>query len=140
MKDIKGVYNGLSIECISAEIISRKIIFSSYKQIKNVGNCLMYKCSMNSEAKISKELNPKKALHNDNSYLNLNDKLEAENMSVYVNMKKRLVFGLINHSASHKAQTTTTSNYTYAVITRQIPCIPLLDPPIIMFKEVLLEE
>jgi len=136
---MKGVWNGSAIECTAAEIISRKINYSSYMKINKIGNCLVYKCSQNSEATVKKELSPKEALHNQNSNLSLNDKVEGENMLVAVNVRRQLKIGLVNHTGRHKAQYVNTTDYTYAEISRQIPCVPLLDPPIV-FKPVLIEE
>ncbi|AWG25598.1 hypothetical protein [Flavobacterium kingsejongi] len=136
---MKGVWNGSAIECAAAEVISRKIIPSSYMEINNVGKCLVYKCYRNSEAKVLKELKPKKALHNQNSCLNIDDRVEGENLLIVVNIKKILKIELKNHTSTHKAQFVNTSNYTYAEISRQIPCIPLLDPPIV-FKPVIIEK
>lgn len=136
---MKGVWNGSAIECNAAEIISRKINYSSYMKINKVGNCLVYKCSRNSEAIVLKELDPKEPLHNQNSNLSLNDKVEGENMLVAVNVKRQVKIILKNHTATHKAQCFNTTDYTYAEVSRQIPGIPLLDPPIV-FKPVILDK
>lgn len=136
---IKCVHNGSSIECQSAEIVARKIVVSSFMEIRNIGRCFTYKCSRNSEAVVTKELEPKKARHNMNSNLNLNDKVEGENLFLAINDKRGLRITKTNHSATHKAQLFSTKEYTYAEISRQIPNIPLLIPPLV-FKPVPLVE
>lgn len=126
---MKVVHQNYSIECLSAEIISRKIVPSSYISIDNVGKCFTYKCSRNSEAVIKKELSPKEALHNEYSLLSIDDKLECCDLFVAVNKNKPYSYTKINHSGRHKAQTFTTKEYTFAKISRQVQCIPDLIPP-----------
>lgn len=125
----KLVYDNQSIECLSADVITRKVERSALVLIKNVGRCASWKCSRNSEAKIIKELNPKEAKYNKNSALNLNDRVEAENIILYINCMKNITSKLRNHSSSHKAQNYVTTEYTVAKITKQIPNIPQLVPP-----------
>ena len=125
MKDIH--YNS-SIECLSADVISRKIMPSSYMQINKIGKCKTYKCSRNSEAIILKELDPKQAFCNVNSSLDLNDKLEAEDIFLAINTTKNIKVELINHSGRHKAQTFATEHYTFAKISKQFPNIAELNP------------
>lgn len=132
---MKCVHNGSAIECKSAEIIARKIVASSFMEIRNVGRCFTYKCSRNSEAIVTKELDPKEALYNLNSNLNLNDKVEGENLFLAINDKRGIRIEKTNHTASHKAQKINTKEYTYAEVSRQIPNIPLKNPPIV-FKPV----
>jgi len=126
---MKEVHENSSIECISATIISRKIVPSAFIEILNIGRCFTYKCSRNSEAVIVKELSPKKPKFNELSNLNKADKLECDNLFVAVNKNKPYSPDLINHSGRHKAQTFTTKEYTMARITRQIFNIPALSTP-----------
>ncbi len=64
----KFVHINCAIECTSAEVISRDIRRSSILNIKNIGLCFAYKCGKNSEAKILKELNPKKSIYCEESH------------------------------------------------------------------------
>lgn len=108
-----------------------KIYFaSSFLEIKTIGKCLTYKCKRNSEATILKELDPKNAIVNSNSHLDLNIKLECENLFVAVNKNKPYKFDLINHSGRHKAQQMITGEYTFVKISKQIHSIPQAIPPI----------
>lgn len=126
---MKEVFDNTTIECSSAEIISRKIVPSSFLNIPKIGKCFTYKCSRNSEAIIKKELKPKKAIYNENSLLCCNTKLECDKLFVAVNKNKPYKYEKINHTGRHKAQTFTTKEYTYAKITKQIHNIPSLIPP-----------
>lgn len=127
---MKAVYDNSSIECLSAEIISRKILPSSFINIETIGRCFTYKCSRNSEALILKELDPKKPIHNEHSLLSINSKLECDDLFVVVNKSKPYKYSKINHSGRHKAQIFTTKEYTFAKISKQIHCIPQAIPPV----------
>ena len=127
---MKVVFENSSIECLSAGIISRKILPSSFLEILNIGKCLTYKCKLNSEAKILKELNPKSPIINKNSHLDIDVKLECENLFIAVNVKKPYKLDLINHSGRHKAQEMITDQYTFAKISKQIFNIPQANPQI----------
>jgi hypothetical protein len=127
---MKIVFDNSSIECLSAGVISRMILPSSFLEIRTIGKCLTYKCKRNSEAIILKELDPKNAILNTNSHLDLNVKLECENLFIAVNIKKPYKLNLINHSGRHKAQEMITDEYTFAKISKQISGIPQAIPPI----------
>lgn len=124
----KYVHNNSTMECIAAEIISRKIIPSAFVDIPNVGKCFTYKCSRNSEATITKELNPKEAKVNENSLLDLNSKLECDKLFVAIKVERPYRIGKINHTGRHKAQIFITDDFTFAKITLQISNIPNLIP------------
>lgn len=126
---MKYVYQGASIESDSANIVSRKILLSSFQNIPNVGNCKKYNCSRNSEATIVKELNPKLPLYKTTSHLDLNDMIEAENIVVFVNQTNQLKIGKIAKSGRHNAQEANTNGFTYAEITMQFPNFALLKDP-----------
>ncbi|MDR6302185.1 hypothetical protein [Mesonia maritima] len=126
----KAVHDNSSIECLAAEIISRKIVPSSFVNIEPIGRCFSYKCYRNSEATIIKELQPKEPVHNEFSLLDINTKLECEDLFVLVNKKKPYKYSKINHTGRHKAQTFKTKEYTFAKISKQIHCIPNAIPPI----------
>jgi hypothetical protein len=125
---MKQVYDNCSIECESAEIISRRITPSSFVEYKKLGKCLTYNCKQNSEAKISKEVVPKDAVINDNSMLDLESKIECENMHVVVVRVKPYKLNVINHTGRHKAQIMKTDVFTFAKITRQHQNIPPANP------------
>jgi hypothetical protein len=127
---MKIVLDNSSIECLSADIISRFILPSSFLEIKTIGKCLTYKCKRNSEATILKVLNPKNAVVNSNSHLDLNIKLECENLFVAVNKIKPYKYDVINHSGRHKAQQMITGEFTFAKISKQLNSIPIAIPPI----------
>jgi hypothetical protein len=127
---MKIVYDNSSIECLSADVISRFILPSSFLEIKTIGKCLTYKCKRNSEATILKELDPKNAVVNSNSHLDLNVKLECENLYIAINKTKPYKYDLVNHSGRHKAQQMVTNEFTFAKISKQIPNIPQAIPPI----------
>ena len=125
---MKQVHYNSSIECLSADVISRKIMPSSYMEIKLIGKCRTFKCSRNSEARIIKELDPKKTYCNINSALNLDDRIEAEDIFLAINSSKLVKISLTNHSGRHKAQTFTSEFYTFAKISKQFPNIAELNP------------
>ena len=125
---MKFVHNNASIECSSAEIISRKILPSAFIDINNVGKCFSYKCSLNSEATIKKEIEPKKPIVNQNSSLDNESKLECDKLFVAVKRNKPYRLCKINFTGRHKAQTFTTDEFTFAKISLQLSNIPLLDP------------
>jgi len=127
---MKLVHDNYAIECISADIVARKFTRSAYLDVHQVGPCVSWKGKRNCEAVIAKELDPKQALHNRNSLLELHTKLEAENIYVIVNSTKNIDTDVSNKSGRHKAAYFTTTFYTYAEITKQIPSIPRLIPPV----------
>lgn len=124
----KYVHLNSAIECNSAEVISRDIKRSSFLKIKDIGLCFTYKCSRNSEAKILKELSPKTSIYCEESYLDLDDMIESENIFVIINKNKPYVPEKLNHSGRHKAQIFTLKEFTFARITKQISGIPNLVP------------
>ncbi|HLF53529.1 hypothetical protein [Flavobacterium sp.] len=126
---MKLFQDNTSIECLAADIVSRKIQPSSYMAIRNVGKCFVYKCYRNSEAVITKELDPKEPKHNTHSSLELHDKVEGENLVVAIETKRAPKISLINHTGTHKAQACSTDNYTFAYISKQIPNMPQAVPP-----------
>lgn len=127
---MKLVHNNHSIECNSAQIISRKIVPGAFLNLKSIGRVFSYKCSRNSEAVIKRELNPKVALYNKNSFLDLETKLECDRLYFLVKAKKPYDVGLKNHTHRHKAQEILTEDFTFARIDVQLQNIPLVKPPI----------
>jgi len=127
---------GSSIECLSAEIHARKFIPKIVVNIPKIGRCYKYSCDRNSDAVIMQELNPKKALYNNNSALNIKDSIEGEGIFFLVNTIRRLFICVSPYTGRHKSQYTSTTDYTYAEITKPFPNlgnlinprnIPLLD-------------
>ena len=123
---MKFVHEKCSIECEAANIVSRKILRNSFIEIKAVGKCTTYKCKLNSEASITKEIqNPKEHKYKKTSQLNAGDKFECEELFLAVNTHKALKIEIVNYTGRHKAQVTNTDHYTFAEISRQFPNIPV---------------
>lgn len=125
---MKLVHNNSTIECLSAKVISRKIMPGSFIDLPNIGKCFSYKCSRNSEAKILKELNPKEPIVNEFSALEIDDMLECENLYVAVTAKKPYKLDVINHSGRHKARTFESKEFTFAKVLLQHQNLKLLVP------------
>jgi|GEM_PF-2663451 len=123
------VFQGASIECDSAEIISRDIKASSFVNLPEIGNCQKYNCKRNSEAKILEELEPKRALYKPGSHLDKDDTLKSEDIVIYINSLKSVKKEVIPFSHRHKAQKTITKCFTYAEISLQFPNIQALKDP-----------
>jgi len=122
-------YTNASIECANAQIITRKIVPSSFSNIKNVGRCSIYSCSRDSSAEIQKELDPKQPRNRALSHLDHGDMIKAKDIIVYVNDLKRLNCDVQHHSHTHKAHEATTKYYTFAQITQPFPnLLPLKNP------------
>jgi len=131
----KYVHFNSAIECDSAEIISRDIVKSALLKVEKIGLCFGYKCSRNSEAKIIKELKPKESIYCNESFLNKDDVLEAENIYVLINKAKPYTPYKINHTGRHKAQTFTSKEFTFAKITKRISGIPELKIPLTLTEK-----
>lgn len=121
---MKYVHENCSIECEGADIVSRKIVRSSFMEIKSIGKCTTYKCKLNSEAVIRKELASRKPKYKTTSKVQAGDMLECEDLFLAVNTRKALKIALDNHTGRHKAQVARTDSYTFAEISKQIPNIP----------------
>jgi hypothetical protein len=126
---MKYVVHGSSIECAQSEISSRDIKLSSLVDIPNVGKCRKYKCKRNSDAKILASLNPKKFIYKENSHLEINDSLSAEEIVIIINDLTTLDKTLINKSGQHKAQLMTTNCFTYGEITLQYHFLKSINDP-----------
>lgn len=123
------VINGASIECAAASIVSRKIERTGVQNNPKLGLCKKYKCSRNSEAKISKELSPKKALLNPSSLLDLHDKISGETISILTSFKKDLCAIKAPNTGRHKAQFTDVDGFTQAIIVVQFPNLSEIKDP-----------
>ncbi len=115
------VFEGASIECNSALISTRKIIKTSILNIPAIGVCKKYKCSRNSDVTILKELNPKTALINKNSFLNIEDKIKAETIIVITTDKKDIILKKTPYTGRHKSQIGRTNNFTQGIISETFP-------------------
>ncbi len=128
---MKLVYNNTSIECAGAAIKARKLNRTSVFRINGIGVCLVYKSSRNSQATIMKELDPKKAYYNTHSALNIDDIVQAEDLTIYIHSVRCIIAENLKKSkgsGKHNAQFYDTKSYTAAVVCKQIPGIPPADP------------
>lgn len=142
---MKLVYDNTSIECAGAAIKARKLNRTSVFRINGIGVCLVYKSSRNSQATIIRELNPKKAYYNIHSALDLDDIVQAEDLTIYIHSVRCIIAENLKKSKGsgrHNAQFYDTKDYTAAVICKQIPGIPAAQPlkQLVAVKEVLLPE
>jgi len=126
---MEAVKKGNSIECLSAEIISRDIKLSAFINLPNFGKCRKYNCKKNSEASIRKELNDKTKKAHISSYVDLGDKIMGENLALYVKTVKSLKIEVVNYTGRHKAQQTSTDCHTFAEVTLQFHNIRVLNDP-----------
>lgn len=118
----KCSYNGESIECSGAEVISNKITYSAVLKLDNVGNCASFiGREPKSEAKIISELSPKKPICNPLSKVDLNDDLEGEHILIAIRVADSDKISIKKHDGG--GQKANTSAYTYAEITKQLPTI-----------------
>ena len=105
----------VSIECLSAEVITRKIASRTPTEIPGVGRCIKYNCNRDSSAEIKKELEPKLARHRPASSLNFGDLVKGRDIMFFyqgIRPLKPTVIG--GHSGRHKAQALNTRSFTYA--------------------------
>jgi hypothetical protein len=117
------IYQGATIECDAAEIISRKINFGALISLPDIGVCSKYTCERNSETTIQKELNPKNPLYKEQSHLDCDDKLTAENIVVYIRKNSKIKVEKIDNTHRHNAQKANSKHYTFAEITMIFPNI-----------------
>lgn len=113
-----------SIECLKANLKFRKIVV--YRPCHNEKlnkQTYRYKCERDSSAFITKELEPKIALINPSSLLDLNDGIRGKTIFVLTILpigKPRVEKG----SGRHKAQYYETNDFTFAKIEKIFPSIP----------------
>ena len=112
-------YEGAAIECNAAKVTTRDLIPGSFIEILNVGRCKKYNCKRNSSTQIIKESDPKKRIYFPNPHLDLHDKLEGEEIVLFVNSVKPLKHKVVNETGRHKAQEAQASNFTLAQIKMQ---------------------
>lgn len=105
-----------SIECLSAEIVSRKFIWESIINHPDAGRCVKYKTDRNSWARNIRELDPKCAVISKESKLDLGDCLESDSLLILNGTLKKFNLQLVNQTSTHKAQSITTNHYTYVQI------------------------
>ncbi|QHS63255.1 hypothetical protein [Chitinophaga agri] len=114
---------GSSIECLGAEIHSRKFVPKIVVNIPNVGRCYKYSGDRNSDAVITKELHPKVPKYSTNSALSLSESIAGEGIFILVNSVKQLLIKVSPYTHRHKAQYCSTNVFTYAEITKPFPNI-----------------
>jgi len=117
------IYQGASIECDAAEIISRKINYGALISLPDIGICSKYSCERNSETTIQKELTPKNPIYRSQSHLELGDKLTAENIILYIRKSTKIKVEKIDNTHRHNAQAAYSKCFTYAEITMIFPNI-----------------
>lgn len=117
---------GDSIECKRSEIITKRFSKGILKYHPTNGRRYMfYKCERSSSAEITEELNPKDYIIEENSYLNLEDKLYGDKLHIYIDNKKRLKPEHIGgHTGRHGSQKFETRNFTFAQIKRRYDTVP----------------
>jgi hypothetical protein len=113
---------GDRIESSGANINAKKILFETLRVEKLLDgseiNVVFYKCKRDGDATISKELDPKKALINDNSKLSLGDGISGNQFVFFHQGIRKLVPTVSQYSGSHKANYVTTKTFTSAEITQ----------------------
>lgn len=120
------IYQGASIECKGAEIISRKINFGALVQLPDIGVCRKYSCERNSESTIEKELVPKNPLYKTTSHLNLGDTIKADTIVLYIKKATQIKVSKIDNTHRHNAQQANSNVYTFAEITEMFPNIKII--------------
>ncbi len=118
------IFQGASIECADADIISRKILPAAIQNIPKIGICRRYTCQRNSEAFIIKNIN--EALYKDTSHINKGDSLKAENLAIFIKSTKTIEKEKCPYTGRHNVQYMSSKYYTYAEITQQFPNIPII--------------
>jgi len=119
---------GDSIECQESEVISRKFSKGYPKKPPNSDqNMMFYKCTLNTTAEITKELNPKAPKIDSTSAIDEGDYLNAKNIELWVDRKRRFKekeFELPHKSASHKARKINIKDFNFAKIILRLDSIP----------------
>lgn len=110
---------GEKIECQQSDIIAKKIIPSVPQNHPKIGLSIKYKCKRDGSAEIMKELEPKIPIVDEKSNLNINDKLQANELFFIVkNIKKLNPAKVGGHTGRHSSQVVKTKHYTYAEISK----------------------
>jgi len=121
---------GESIECLSAEVISKR--FSNgilKKHPKNGVTYMYYKTDRSGTAEILEEIDTKtqKKIY-ENSHTNKGDKLNGDKLEVYLDSKRRLKPEHIGgHTASHGSNKIISKVFTLAKIIKRYDTIPFKD-------------
>lgn len=123
------IYEGASIECFSAQIVTRDLKYSSMIEIPKLGFCKVYTCKRNSEAVIIKESDPKTAVYYKNPHLDKGDNIKSEEIVIYINTLKKIKIEVVNYTSRHKAQELITKYPTLGNITKVFTNIPLIIDP-----------
>ncbi len=110
---------GDKIECLAADVFSKKITPSMPQNHPKIGLSLKYSCERDGSIEIIKELIPKKALISDTSHLNLNDKLSANSFYCLVKGIRPISKSKIGgHTGRHSSQFIKTNDYTFSEISK----------------------
>lgn len=136
----KHEYLGASIECEKSQIATRKI--SSPVLVVVIGKrgtdqhrLFKYKTTINGNAKIVEELNPKDALISDLSHLDLNDEIQGPIIEIYTSKREKCTL-VSNYSNVHSIQSYDFKKFTYAKIVTpweyilQRKTLALVTPPL----------
>lgn len=110
---------GEKIECLSANVFSKKITPSVPQNHPKIGIALKYNCERDGSSEIIKELSPKKYKISEESHLDLNDKLKANSLYCLVKGIRPLPKTKIGgHSGRHSSQNIKTNDFTFSEITK----------------------
>ncbi|MBZ9728265.1 hypothetical protein LB467_01070 [Salegentibacter sp. JZCK2] len=108
---------GDKIECNKSEVIAKKITPQSLQNHPKLGRVWKYKCDRDGSAEITEELDPKEALHSEESNLNLGDTLKSEKFYVLVKETRKLRPKKIGgHTGRHSSQELKIKKYTFGEI------------------------
>lgn len=111
--------HGDSIECRGAELTARRFSPLRPKKHDLLGGLVFgFQISDYAVATIDKELSPKTPIVRQESLVDKGDRLSAEIISGF-SQRKVPDPSLINRTGRHKAQSVTTSKFTYAQIDRK---------------------
>jgi hypothetical protein len=116
----KSINSGASIECQKSHVAARKISNPVLVIIPGINGVnqhrlFKYKTGIRSVAKIVEELDPKNAIIDIASNLDLNDEIEGPILEIYT-IKREKAKIVSNYSHVHSIQSIDFSDFTYAKI------------------------
>jgi len=115
-----------SIECAQADLSFRRIAIKRPPEKHPVlGLLYRFKLTINGKACINKELDPKKAIINANSHLNIGDEVQG-NILLILTQKalKKSDYDIERGSSTHRIQVFLHRYFTFAKIENQYPTVP----------------
>ncbi|MDA3779809.1 MAG: hypothetical protein PF487_06275 [Bacteroidales bacterium] len=120
---------GESIECLSAEIISKRFNNGILKKHPKNGKTYMYyKTDRSGTAEILEEIECDEPLLDENAHTDKGDKLNGDKLEIYVDSKRRLKpVHIGGHTAKHGARKFITKVFTFAKIIKRYETIPFID-------------